>query len=46
MGAIETGKLADIAVVSGNPIANITELERVRFVSKDGQAIKNELENH
>jgi imidazolonepropionase-like amidohydrolase len=43
VGAIAPGKFADIVAVSGDPIADITELERVRFVMKDGQVIRNDL---
>lgn len=42
IGAIEPGKLADLVAVRGDPIADITELERVRFVMKGGQVIRNE----
>jgi imidazolonepropionase-like amidohydrolase len=42
IGAIEPGKLADIIAVSGDPVADISELERVRFVMKNGEVIKND----
>jgi imidazolonepropionase-like amidohydrolase len=42
IGAIEPGKLADIIAVSGDPVADIGELERVRFVMKNGEVIKND----
>lgn len=43
---VEPGKFADLIAVRGDPIADITELERVRFVMKGGQVIKNELAAH
>jgi imidazolonepropionase-like amidohydrolase len=43
IGAIEPGKFADVIAVAGNPIADITELERVQFVMRDGQVIRNDL---
>jgi imidazolonepropionase-like amidohydrolase len=46
VGAIEPGKFADLVAVAGDPIADITELERVRFVMKDGQVIRNDLAPH
>ena len=46
IGAIEPGKFADLVAVSGDPIADITEIERVRFVMKGGQVVKNELVTH
>ncbi len=46
VGAIEPGKLADMIGVSGDPVHDISELERVRFVMKDGEVIKNELAAH
>lgn len=36
-GAIEPDKFADLIAVAGDPIANIDELEQVRFVMKDGR---------
>ncbi|HME87703.1 MAG TPA: amidohydrolase family protein [Chthoniobacterales bacterium] len=45
-GAVEPGKFADLVAVAGDPVADITELERVQFVMKDGHVIKNELGAH
>jgi imidazolonepropionase-like amidohydrolase len=36
LGTIEPGKLADLVVVDGNPLANITDLRRTRYTIKDG----------
>jgi imidazolonepropionase-like amidohydrolase len=41
VGAIEHGKFADLVAVAGDPIADITQLERVQFVMKDGNVIRN-----
>jgi imidazolonepropionase-like amidohydrolase len=46
VGAIEPGKFADLVAVSGDPIADITELERVRFVMKGGEVVKNDFAAH
>jgi imidazolonepropionase-like amidohydrolase len=40
-GAIETGKFADIIAVDGDPLRDITELERVHFVMKSGEVYRN-----
>ena len=42
-GAIEAGKFADIIAVEGDPLKNILEFQRVRFVMKGGRVVKNEL---
>lgn len=43
LGAIEPGKFADIIAVAGDPLRDITELERVRFVMKGGEVFRNEM---
>jgi imidazolonepropionase-like amidohydrolase len=43
VGSIEKGKFADIIAVSGNPLADVTEMERVRFVMKGGVIVRNDL---
>jgi imidazolonepropionase-like amidohydrolase len=45
IGSLEKGKYADIVAVSGDPLQDITELQRVKFVMKGGKVIKNELTN-
>lgn len=39
-GTIEVGKLADIIAVAGDPLRDITELQRVKFVMKGGVVIR------
>ena len=36
LGTIERGKLADVVIVDGNPLTNISDLRRTRRVMKDG----------
>jgi imidazolonepropionase-like amidohydrolase len=40
LGRLETGKLADIVAVASDPLTDITELQRVRFVMKGGHVYK------
>lgn len=42
IGAIEPGKFADLVAVTGDPLADITELERVQFVMKNGEVLRND----
>jgi len=46
IGAVEPGRFADLIAVAGDPVADITELERVRFVMKGGQVIRNDFVSH
>ena len=43
IGSIDKGKFADLIAVSGDPLADITELQRVAFVMKGGRIIRNDL---
>jgi imidazolonepropionase-like amidohydrolase len=43
IGSIDKGKYADLIAVSGDPLADITELQRVKFVMKGGRIVRNEL---
>jgi imidazolonepropionase-like amidohydrolase len=43
VGSLEAGKFADLVAVTGNPLSDISELQRVKFVMKGGKVIKNEI---
>ena len=42
IGAVEPGKWGDIIAVDGDPLQDVTTLERVKFVMKGGEVVKNE----
>ena len=39
LGSIEVGKIADLVSVNGNPLIDITVMEDISFVMKDGRAV-------
>jgi imidazolonepropionase-like amidohydrolase len=43
LGTIEKGKFADLIAVSGDPLQDITEMQRVKFVMKAGIVERNDL---
>jgi imidazolonepropionase-like amidohydrolase len=42
VGTLEPGSYADLIAVDGDPLTDITRLERVKFVMKNGEIVKNE----
>jgi imidazolonepropionase-like amidohydrolase len=42
LGTIESGKIADIVAVPGNPVENIRQTEKVFFVMKEGMVYRND----
>jgi imidazolonepropionase-like amidohydrolase len=43
VGAIAPGTFADLIAVQGDPLADVTELERVTFVMKGGKVVRNDV---
>ena len=43
VGSVEKGKFADLVAVAGDPLTDITEMERVKFVMKGGVVFRNDL---
>jgi imidazolonepropionase-like amidohydrolase len=46
IGSIDRGKYADIIAVGGNPLVDISEMERVKFVMKGGVVVRNDFAPH
>ena len=44
VGSIEPGKYADLIAVSGDPLQDVTELERIKFVMKGAVVYRNDLQ--
>jgi imidazolonepropionase-like amidohydrolase len=43
VGAIESGRYADVIAVDGDPLADISILQHVKFVMKGGSVVKDEI---
>ena len=39
VGTVETGKLADLIVVGGNPLADIENVRKLEMVLKEGRVV-------
>ncbi len=43
VGTIDKGKYADLIAVAGDPLQDITEMQRVKFVMKGGEVVRDDL---
>jgi imidazolonepropionase-like amidohydrolase len=39
LGTVEAGKLADLIVIAGNPLEDITNVRRLQLVLKEGRVV-------
>jgi imidazolonepropionase-like amidohydrolase len=46
VGSLEPGKFADLIAVPGDPLADITELDKVGFVMRGGRVVRDEMTKH
>ena len=42
VGVVAPGRFADLIAVHGDPLRDVRELSRVRFVMKGGEVVKSE----
>ena len=42
LGSIEVGKIADLIAVNSSPLKDISTMQNVLFVMKEGEVIKND----
>ncbi len=45
LGVIEAGRLADLIAVPGDPLADVTATERVRWVMQGGRVVRDDVAN-
>ena len=43
VGTLEKGKFADLIAVTGDPLADVSEMQRVKFVMKGGVVVRNDV---
>ena len=43
VGSLEKGKYADLVAVTGDPLADVTEMQRIKFVMKGGVVVRDDL---
>ena len=42
LGTIESGKLADLVGIDGDPLEDISSYRKIRFVMKGGEVVRND----